>query len=147
MQCFIDRCLSFFFWPLCCLLWLTDFDFPIGIFKILLRQKRWFQLPIANFLFICSNIPAAFVFYHDFLEKWLLLTQQLQNHGFQVTHLVGHRHVLVDHRYALFIVITIPSFFPCEWLITRIWTRVIPCMLLAIVQNLSFVNSWVHRLF
>ena len=104
-----------------------------------------FQFPIVNFLFICSNIPAACVFYHDFFEKWLLLTQKLQSHGFQVIHLGGHRHVLVDHRYAQFI--TISSFFPRKWLITRFWTRVIPWLLLTIVQNLSFVNTWVHRLF
>jgi len=28
MQCFVGRCLSFFFWPLC---YLSFFDYPFGI--------------------------------------------------------------------------------------------------------------------
>ena len=31
--CIVDRCLSFFFWPLCCLSFSTDYDYPFGIFK------------------------------------------------------------------------------------------------------------------
>ena len=34
--CFVDRCLYFFFQPLCCLLRYTDSDFPFGIFKLFL---------------------------------------------------------------------------------------------------------------
>jgi hypothetical protein len=60
-----------------------------------LRQKRWFQFPIVNFSFICSNIPAAPVYevyvsqliwysrtcgsYQDFLHRGLLLIRKLRN--------------------------------------------------------------------
>ena len=65
-------------------------------FRIKLRQKRWFQFPIANFPFICTNIlhvtPPYGVYisqlirysrgcgsYQDFLDRGLLLTRKLLN--------------------------------------------------------------------
>jgi len=30
--------LSFFFWPLCCLFFFTNYDYPFGIFKLFLRE-------------------------------------------------------------------------------------------------------------
>ena len=38
--CFVDRCLYFFFWPLCfrVLLQYTDSDYPFGIFKLFLSM-------------------------------------------------------------------------------------------------------------
>jgi hypothetical protein len=60
-----------------------------------IRQKRWFNFPIVNFPFICSNIAAAPVYgiyisqlirnsracgsYQDFLDRGLLLTRKLLN--------------------------------------------------------------------
>ena len=36
--CFVDRCLYFCFWQLCCLRY-TDSDYPFGIFKLFLMTK------------------------------------------------------------------------------------------------------------
>ena len=36
--CFVDRCLSFFFWPLCYMSF--DSDYPFGIFKHFLQYSR-----------------------------------------------------------------------------------------------------------
>ena len=62
------------------------------------RQKRWFNFPIVNIPFICSNIPTApaygvyisqFIrysracgYYHDCLDRRLLITKNLLNYGF-----------------------------------------------------------------
>jgi hypothetical protein len=44
--CFVDHCLRFFFWPLCCLLLrYTDSDYPFGIFKLFLT---WDPYGIVN---------------------------------------------------------------------------------------------------
>ena len=58
--------------------------------KTKLHDKRDdFSFPIVNFLFLCSNIPAAPAYgvylpidaicisYHDFLDRGLLLTRKL----------------------------------------------------------------------
>ena len=61
-------------------------------------KKDYFNFPIVNFPFICSNIPASPVYgvyisqlmrysitcgsYQDFIDKGLLLTRKLLNQGF-----------------------------------------------------------------
>ena len=67
-----------------------------GRIRTKLYDKRdYFNLPIVNFPFICSNIPAAPAYgvyisqlirysracgsYHDFLDIWLLLTRKVLN--------------------------------------------------------------------
>ena len=82
-----------------------------------------FNLPIVNFPFICSNIPAAPAYgvyisqlirysracgsYQDFLDKGLLLTRKLLNQGFLLVKLksslrkfYGRHHDLID-RYGI----------------------------------------------
>jgi hypothetical protein len=70
-----------------------------NILRTKLYDKRYdFNLPIVNFPFICSNIPAAPAYgvyisqvirysgaccpYHDFLDRGLLLTRKLLNQRF-----------------------------------------------------------------
>jgi hypothetical protein len=72
-----------------------------GWLRTKLYDKRdYFNFPIVNFPFICSNIPAAPAYgvpvyisqfiryyraygsYQDFLDRSLLLTSKLLNHGF-----------------------------------------------------------------
>jgi hypothetical protein len=63
-----------------------------------LRQNKYFNFPIVNFSFICSNIPETPAYgvyisqliryyracgsYQDFLDRGLLLTRNLLNQGF-----------------------------------------------------------------
>ena len=71
--------------------------------------------PIVNFPFICSNIPAAAAYgvyisqliqysracgsYHDFLDRWLLLTRKLLNQGFLLVKLKSPLRTFYDrHR-------------------------------------------------
>jgi hypothetical protein len=98
-----------------------------GQLKTKLYGKRDdFDFPIINFPFSCSNIPAApafrryisklirysrvCVYYHDFLDRGLLLTRKLFNQGFimgksSFRKFYGCHHNLVDcteylyHRY------------------------------------------------
>ena len=69
----------------------------------LYNKLDYFNFPIVNFPFICSNIPAAPVYgayisqlirysracgsYHDFLDRGLLLTRKLLHQGFLVVKL------------------------------------------------------------
>ena len=95
-----------------------------GRLRTKLYDKRDdFNFPIVNFLFICSNIPAAPAYgvyisrlirysracgsYHDFLDRGLLLTRKLLNQGFVLVKLKSSlrkfyvcHHDLVD-RYGI----------------------------------------------
>ena len=84
-----------------------DIHFEIdseGRLRTKLYDKRdYFNFPIVNFPFICSNIPAAPSYgvyisqlirysracgsYHDFLDRGLLLRRKLLNPGFIVAKL------------------------------------------------------------
>ena len=75
-----------------------------------LRQKSYFLLSIVNFPFLCTNIPAtpahevyiSFLiqylwisfFYHDFLDRWFLLTRKLSNHEFKLVKLKSFLSIL-----------------------------------------------------
>jgi hypothetical protein len=76
----------------------------VGRLRTALYDKRDdFNVPIVNFQFICSNIPAAPAYgvynsqlirycracgsYQDFLERGLLLTRKLPNQGFLLVNL------------------------------------------------------------
>ena len=114
----------------------TDTDRPATYIDIHLEiDSKWrlrtklydkrddFNIPIVNFPFICSNIPAAPAYgvyisqfirysrpcssYQDFLDKGLLLTKKLLNQGFLLVKLksslrkfYGRHHDLVD-RYGI----------------------------------------------
>ena len=88
-----------------------------------LRQIDYLNFSIVNFPFICSNLPAAPEYgvyisqlirysracgsYEDFLDRGLLLTRKLLNHGFLFVKLksslrkfYGRHHELVD-RYGI----------------------------------------------
>jgi hypothetical protein len=95
-----------------------------GRLRTKLYDKRdYFNFPIVNFPFICSNIPAVFSYgvylsqmirysracgsYQDFLDRGLLLTRKLLNQGFllvklksSLRKLYGCHHDLVD-RYGI----------------------------------------------
>ena len=91
-----------------------------GRLKTKLYNKRDdFSFPIVNFPFLCSNIRAApaygvyisqlirysraFISYHDFLDKRLLLTRKLLHQEFQMGKLKSSlrcHHELVD-RYEI----------------------------------------------
>ena len=61
--CFVDRCLFFFFWPLCCSIY--GLDYPFGIFKLFLRLSVYNQPLITTFDFTfiwCNTISV-----HDIL--------------------------------------------------------------------------------
>ena len=100
-----------------------DLHFEIdseGRLRTKLYDKRdYFNFPIVNFPFICSNIPAAPAYgvyisqlirysracgsYQDFLDRRLLLTRKLLNQGFLLVKLksslrkfYGRHHDLVD---------------------------------------------------
>ena len=96
------------------------FNFLIVNFPFI---KEYINFSIANFPFICSNITAAsaygvYIFpliqyysvcgsYHEFLDRWLLLTKKLLNQGFLVIKLkssllqfCGPHHDLVN-RYGI----------------------------------------------
>ena len=95
-----------------------------GRLRTKLYDKRdAFNFPIVNFLFICSNIPAAPTYgvyisqlirysracgsYQDFLDLELLLTRKLLNHGFLLVKLKSSfrkcyaRHHDVVDRYGI----------------------------------------------
>ena len=86
-------------------------------------KNDYFNFPIMNFPFICSNIPACAAFiigvyisqlircsracgsYQDFLDRGLLLTRKLPNQEFLLIKLesslrkfYGHHHDLVDRN-------------------------------------------------
>ena len=79
-------------------------------------KRDYFNFPIVNFPFICSNIPAAPAYgvyisqmiryfracgsYQDFLDRGLLLTRKLLNQGFLLVKFYGRHHDLVD-RYGI----------------------------------------------
>ena len=88
-----------------------------------LRQIDYLNFSIVNFPFICSNLPAAHEYgvyisqlirysraygsYEDFLDRGLLLTRKLLNHGFLFVKLksslrkfYGHHHDL-GNRYRI----------------------------------------------
>ena len=88
-------------------------------------KRDYFNFPIVNFPFICSNIPAAPAYgvyisqliryfracgsYNDFLERGLLLSRKLLNQGFLLVKLksslrkfYGRHHDLAD-RYGIFV--------------------------------------------
>ena len=88
-----------------------------------LRQIDYLNFSIVNFPFICRNLPAAHEYgvyisqlirysracgsYEDFLDRGLLLTRKLLNHGFLFVKLksslrkfYGRHHELVD-RYGI----------------------------------------------
>ena len=81
-------------------------------------KRYYFNFPIVNFPFICSNIPAApsYGVYisqllqysrargsdHDFLDRELLLTKKLLNKGFLVA-----KRVRKSHHFESFMVATI----------------------------------------
>ena len=81
-------------------------------------KRYYFNFPIVNFPFICSNIPAAPAYgvyisqllrysrargsYHDFLDRELLLTKKLLNKGFLVA-----KRVRKSHHFESFMVATI----------------------------------------
>ena len=95
-----------------------------GWLRTKLYDKRYdFNVPIVNFPFICSSIPAAPAYwvytsqlirysraygsYQDFLDRGLLLTRTLLNQGFRLAKLksplstfYGRHHDLVD-RYGI----------------------------------------------
>jgi len=95
-----------------------------GRLRTKLYDKRdYFNFPIVNFPFVCSNNPAApaygvyisqllrysraCVCYQDFLDRGLLLTKKLLNQGFLLVKLkssnrkyYGRHHDLVD-RYGI----------------------------------------------
>ena len=107
-----------------------------------------FNFPIVNFLFMCSNIPAAPAYgvyisqligysracgsYHDFLDRGLLLTRELLNQGFILVKLKSSLWkswlggslwsicVTNDTGYVPLVVI---RSFPHSWLIIGIVTR------------------------
>jgi hypothetical protein len=87
------------FWVFLHIPWPTPRNWQWGAVKNeILRQKYDFYFPIANFPFICSNIPAPPTYgvyisqlirysrtygsYQDFLDRGLLLTRKLLNQGF-----------------------------------------------------------------
>jgi len=86
-------------------------------------KRDYFNFPIVNFLFVCSNIPTAPAYgvyisqligysracgsYQDFLDRGLLLTMNLLNPGFLLVKLksslrkiYGRHHDLID-RYGI----------------------------------------------
>ena len=68
--CFVDRCLYFFNWPLCCyvLLWFTDSDYPFGIFKL-------FLYTMARLIFRKEGEKRIFVFrWKSNLLLWLIFS-------------------------------------------------------------------------
>ena len=83
-------------------------------------KRYYFNFPIVNFPFKCSNIPAAPTYgvyisqlirysrdcgyYHEFLDGELLLTRKFLNQGFllvkiksSIRKFYGHHHDLVNH--------------------------------------------------
>jgi hypothetical protein len=100
-----------------------EFDSEGRLRTKLYDKRDDFNFPIANFPFICSNIPAAPAYgvyisqlirysracgsYHTFLNRRLLLTRKLLNQGFllvklksSLPKLYGRHHDLVD-RYGI----------------------------------------------
>jgi hypothetical protein len=139
----------------------------IGLLHTLTYTSKWrlrtklydkrddFNFPIVNFPFICNNIPAAPAYgvyitqliwysraccsYQDFLDRGLLLTRKLLNHGFPVVKLkssllsvlrlppwrgwpLWNICVTDDHGYVPLVVSTSQSF-PHSWLTTGVVAR------------------------
>jgi len=110
----------------CFIPWPTPRNWQWGRLWTKIYEKRdYFNFPIVNFSFICSNIPASPAYgvyisqlirysracesYHAFLDRGLLLTRKLLNQGLPLVKLksslrkcYGGHHDLVD-RYIIFV--------------------------------------------
>ena len=98
--CFVDRCFSLFFWPLCVCpssiygFWLplwylryTDSDYPFGIFKLFLTSK----LLIKPLFFVISMYPHIFTLVgHPLTDLTLpqLCACPKPGHGFQMPYVM-----------------------------------------------------------